>query len=1227
MRRRLLITFSVLIAALLLGAATLPLWLGAALGRAGNPRGLTFARYERIGYTRFALHEAEVRVGDVRVTVSRIEADTPLVAWWRHGEVMVGSWTVEVAGRKTDIPARTTNRGWLPLQDQLQRIAAQIERWAPRVTAQSGAVRWPGAELTCVSAAWAERALAVKELADRGLKADVTLAFRADALRLGLHGADFGATLESRGGQVKGEVTVWEQRAGLSARFGERGWLPTEATLQAEDWNVSGEKLKLGEAYAAVRGRGKIEWREQKFLADFAVTGEPVKGKSVPPLEATLRGQGDAEAFTVETLNATLPGIVVRLSEAVTVERSGKFRQSGARFTAEADLAKQPWFAARGAVTGEARWVANFGQAPVVEFQLAARNVAAADWSASLVEAKGQFDWPRVRVSEGTLAGTADEKLVWRGGWDFVTKEILAAAAEGTIRRATVSRWLPAGFAFDEVTVKAEAAGVLKDLKYSARAQVEGVKWGALNPMGLTLAWAGRGVAVEAFVVEAKVGATTILTEGTASAESVRLTKLELVQSAEVRLRLTEPAMIRWRPTLAVDALHLAGPDGAVDATVSWGETGRVDLAVKDFSSVWLSELGAWGGPAWRVTSLVAQGAWDRGPMIFSLKTTAAIDLGDGKSAVVKASAQGDKSGARFDEVSVVEAEKSVVKVVGKVPLRISPAGTRPLEFEPDGAVALDVTTDPGATFWQELKGLTGFELKAPEAVAHVTGTWARPQGTVRVKAARISADAAHFKRPMPMMEAFDVELSGDAGEVRLEKLSVSVEGQALRASGRLPVGEGKWREVLAQPMAWVQSGAEGKIEVPDADVAALARFLPAFVAPKGRLQVDVSYRAGALGGALRLRDAATRPLGPLGVLQEVTADMVFAGRKLELRSVTAQSGGQTVTLSGNVALPEVAAAKSGAAVPGSSAAMADSLKFDVALKGENLPFVREIGVLVRGDLDLKLTSPTSGSALIAGTVRLRESLFLSDVRALLPGGARTKARTPPYFAVESAPYDAWRLEVAVHGEKFLKLRTALFNGVASAKFQLGGTLGDPLLRGEATIDEGTVKLPFATFAVQEGRVSLTPEQGVEPQVWFVGTVRRLNYDLRMEASGPASAPQLVFSSSPPLESGQVLLLVMAGESPHDEVSYSDRQRVARLGAFLGQSLLASLGGDSEASERLSLSTGENVSRQGRETYGIEYRLSERWSLVGEYDEFDDFNAGVKWRVFSKGGSQEQRKK
>jgi translocation and assembly module TamB len=127
-----------------------------------------------------------------------------------------------------------------------------------------------------------------------------------------------------------------------------------------------------------------------------------------------------------------------------------------------------------------------------------------------------------------------------------------------------------------------------------------------------------------------------------------------------------------------------------------------------------------------------------------------------------------------------------------------------------------------------------------------------------------------------------------------------------------------------------------------------------------------------------------------------------------------------------------------------------------------------------------------------------------------------------------------------------------------------------------------------------------------------------------MGGSGTADNTQPTFSSTPPLESEQVLLMVMAGETPQNEVSYSGRQRAARLGAYLGRSLLEQLGGDPTAEERLSVSVGERISRQGRETYDIEYQLSPRWSVVGEYDEFDEYNVGVKWRVLSEKRNQEE---
>src|ERR1019366_6075249 len=244
---------------------------------------------------------------------------------------------------------------------------------------------------------------------------------------------------------------------------------------------------------------------------------------------------------------------------------------------------------------------------------------------------------------------------------------------------------------------------------------------------------------------------------------------------------------------------------------------------------------------------------------------------------------------------------------------------------------------------------LTGVELKEPQATAHLTGTWARPLGELHVKAARGATDLQRFKRPLATMESLDVARTGSRGGLKLDTFSVSGEGQAVRAQGQLPVPENGWDELRREPLAFARRGAELHLEVPDADVAAFARFLPTFLAPKGRLQVDLNYKGGgAMEGFLRLHDAASRQLGPLGVLQEINADVQMSGRKIELRTVTAKAGGQPVTLSGTIQFPADA-----------------EPRYDVALRGENLPFVRQTGLLVRGDLDLKLRTPATGPTAI----------------------------------------------------------------------------------------------------------------------------------------------------------------------------------------------------------------------------------------------------------------------
>jgi len=123
MRRRLLLIFTSLLACAIAALATLPWWLGTALGAAGRPRGLPFARYERIGCARFALREVDVRWKNAHVPATRVEANTPLVWLWHRATnttnfISADHWTVEV-GRPAGAAKNPSPGGWLPLRTTL----------------------------------------------------------------------------------------------------------------------------------------------------------------------------------------------------------------------------------------------------------------------------------------------------------------------------------------------------------------------------------------------------------------------------------------------------------------------------------------------------------------------------------------------------------------------------------------------------------------------------------------------------------------------------------------------------------------------------------------------------------------------------------------------------------------------------------------------------------------------------------------------------------------------------------------------------------------------------------------------------------------------------------------------------------------------------------------------------------------------------------------------------
>ncbi len=1226
--RLVLIILGTLVALILLAVATVPLWLGAALGSLGPRFGLTFGKYERVGYSRFALRDVAYRTPTINATLSRVELTTPVAWLWQRttaegADLTAANWKVEItasndpAAPESDPSAAT---GWMPLRATIQDAIGQLDQSIDVAQIGNGTIIWPGGTATVAATSWKDRTLSLRGVTYQEFNVDAEFAapVATEELKLSIrvNDGEGAATLISRGNTLSGSFELWDQPGTLSARFGPEGWIPEEAGLVATNWILPGERLKLGEFYQTAGGSARVTWRDERFSAVVDARGTPVEveGQQVPPLDLALRASGDLEEITVEEFRADLPGLTAALNAPFAINREGQIEGEPARLHLAVDLAQQPWFTATGTINGEAQLTSGESRIPNIAFQIEASEVVAEGVEVAAASLQGRFDSPRLLIESGSLEGSDGTKLSFNGGYDTEAKEIIAAALAGEISRTTLARWLPEQPAFERVSVDATAEGLLPDIRHRGSSKVAAVTMSGLKPVDVVLSWNGVGRVIEKFSTVVSADDSELSVSGSVTADAVRLTDFAFAPNGATAFRLQAPATFQWSPTLRLDALRLEGPDAALHAGVTWGTTGRIEAAVRGVKSDWLTDFSSLPARTWEIASFALTGSWDDGPMTFSTTAGATLTMDATRQATVHLDARGDAEGVQVNALRAGVDDDTVVNARGFLPATITPGAASMLTIDSDGRIALDATTAAHADFWREFAEATGLTLTDPRVFARLSGTWTQPEGELQISAGRIALEPKDGAKALPPVDNLDVRVVASPDAIVLETLALSVASQTVSASGRLPVPARGWETLRENPLEFVRKRGDFRIQIPDADLAAFNDVLPEAVLPQGRAKVAIALENGQLNGSVQLEGAATRPLGPAGALRDIQVDVQLEGQNLIVRSISAETGGETVRLTGRIGLPDLNELR------GEEKDLLSRLNYDLELKGANLPFVRKTGLLVRGDVDVTLTSPESGTPQLGGTVRLRDSLFLQDLRALLPGDTRSKSSRPPYFAVEVEPFEDWRLAIDVVGTEFMRLRATGFTGVASARFQLGGTLGEPRLLGDAIIDRGQVRFPFASFEVQTGRVSLTRANPFEPQIELTATTRRYEFDLRLEVTGDASDPEVKFTSSPPLEHGQVLQMVLAGIVPNTDVTVTQQQRVTRLGAYLGQNLLSSLG-DGDDSSRLSITTGEDISEQGRETYRFDYSLSEKWALTGEYDEYDTQTFGVKWRAISRGGS------
>jgi translocation and assembly module TamB len=1214
----------------LLGVA-LPLWWPWVLPPLARAQGAHYNGYQRIGYARFLLTGFSYTNATTEVRATRVEADVPTVWLWRLelGNrrsavpfLRVDDWQYRSAATPATAQETRTNS----TEAEVRYLSSQLRhlsRWLPRAALYHGRVRDGTLDLTVPSATWANRRVDAQVVWGKSLPAvNLELDLNQAPYTLQLHAhsvqanAAFQLAPETNGLSVAGALSWMSNRVDVQARFATTGWLPENAHAQARQLRVPARTLKLP-GYKDVTGALTVDWQAGNFsLAANALATPPLVSSNLPPLALKLRASGDTNGATISEAIVSAPWLKVELSRDVTLHWTGPWLREPAAFHVQVDLAQQAMVALRGALDGDARIEPDGKQVPAVTFHLSGTDLQRGTIVARTARLDGQLSWPRLEIRQAGLGFEGGSTARASGTVQLADNRVEAGLVE--FKGPLVRRWLPAGYNLENLSLSARFAGPFAELTHTGGLDATQFTAPGLQPLRVQADWSGRQLDLDTLDVKASAGTSRVEAQGALRIRpkqlDLHLVHLSLISNGSPAMALTQPCRLLFQSglpaggwSLTTTPIEWAGAAGrlSANARLDWPYQGTFEISASSLSTALAQPFLQAPVPQVQVKHLAAAAGWTNGPAQFHLQLDALEGAMGQEPLAAAVSVSGDAGGLVISNLILGSASVPAISVHGMLPLTFAPAEPGKLvQWQADGALRVDATAGSQAAFWNELARLTGVTLNQPNLQMALSGTWEAPEGSVALSAQSLQLDSA--KTNWPAMRNMRLRLELNGKRARLTQGELFVQGQRVSLTGDWPLAPHFFTALREKKLPdWSQASAQLRIE--HAELAAFAPLFPTVLAPQGSLDVDLQLRPGRrLAGQLSLEGARTRPLGQFGPIRDIAIAMKFEDHLLRLERASASLSGAPVELRGTFDLR------------GSEWLHGRIPPFDLQLLAKDVPLARQPEFIVRSDLRLQVTKTNAAPPLISGVAHLRDSYYLSDLRALVPGRIAGPSRRPPYFSVEDPAVADWRLAVTVDGVRFLKVRSPLFNGELTANLKLQGTLKDPIALGDLRIDSGTVRFPFASLQVQQGLVSLTSQNPYQPQMALTAASKQFGYDIRMEVTGTADTPVIQFTSTPPLSSDQILLMVTAGQLPQGTFTLTPEQRAQTLALFLGRDMLAKLGFGDQSQERLTVRSGEEITEQGRPTYHIEYKLSKRWSLVGDYDRFGDFNGFFKWRVYSR---------
>ncbi|HEX5235145.1 MAG TPA: translocation/assembly module TamB domain-containing protein [Silvibacterium sp.] len=366
-------------------------------------------------------------------------------------------------------------------------------------------------------------------------------------------------------------------------------------------------------------------------------------------------------------------------------------------------------------------------------------------------------------------------------------------------------------------------------------------------------------------------------------------------------------------------------------------------------------------------------------------------------------------------------------------------------------------------------------------------------------------------------------------GQVRLDPLHITGEDTDLRAQGSI----GALTD--AHNMNFQASGS---IDLK------LAQTFNRNLTASGRLDfkvnADGTFAQPGLTGDARFTDVSFALLTFPNGLSKMNGTLQFNQDRLDVKDLTAVSGGGKITLGGFITYQQ--------GVYGDLTAIAKDVR---------IRYPQGMSTMV--DAKLRLQG-TQQSSLLSGNVTISRFLIGSDLDMAAFTSSSGGVSLPPN---PNAPTNRVRLNIHILSAPQLDFQNSYAKLAGDVDLRVRGTIAQPAVLGHISITEGNATFAGTKYELQHGDIYFSNPVRINPTLDLSATAHVEDYDITIGLSGTASKPVPTFRSEPPLSEQDIFSLLALGRTQEEQQIYSNMEAQAGVNstadALLGGALNATV--------------------------------------------------------------------